>query len=991
MRGTTMAPRRTTVRNPLRQRGWLRNPFPGAQRLIERVVRSALREFSSSRPALRRARFESLEPRILLSGDPVLDTTGETLEAINAALDAQPSSPVQILGLTPVGSAGAPPDGEELAALFSEAKLRMAYDGAVRMEMVDLTGPYLAWAGTDSILVDADATGYGWFVDPTPELDEEYAFDEGRQRWVARDGSPAEGRIDLLTVLMHELGHVNGVGHADSNGSFGDVMQPDLGAGIRRTLIAEDPAARMGGSFVEALVDPSGATDELGFALTITPTVTWTGTHGFWDDGANWSTGIAPGVDDDVLIDTAAAQHTITVRTNVTVRSLLVNENVVIQTSGQLNVAAEAEINGAVTLNGGMLGGSGAIVLTGALNVTAQSTLSGSGVLTTRGTSTVDMAGGQRLLALTGGKTWVNEGELTLGGDDYLYFGYFSGGTNTLTNATGATLNLSSTHATPLNRYTGTAVLTNEGTLNLTVSGSHAIDSGVAFHNSGTVNVDAGTLVIEGSGTDTGEYAVDAGATLDFRGGTRNLSAGTSVVGSGTWAVSGGTVNINDALEVSALELRGGTLSGAGELIVAESFSATGHSFLSGGGVFRTRGTSTIDLGGGATLLAVTGGKTWVNEGELTIGGDDYLYFGYTGGGTNTLTNAAGGTLNLSSTNAAPLNRYTGTAVLNNEGTLNLTVSGSRAIDNSIAFHNSGTVNIDAGTLSIEGGGTDSGQYAVAADATLDFGGGTRTLGVGTNVTGLGTLAVTGATLNVNSALDIGTTGAAVRVSSGTLSIDTAQTVATLVLSGGTLSGAGELIVAESFSATGHSFLSGGECSGPRRARADLGGGATLLAVSKGGKTWVNEGELTIGGDDYLYFGYTGGGTNTLTNAAGGTLESVEHECRAAEPLLGHGGAEQRGHAQSHGVGFARDRQQHRLPQQRYGEHRRGHAIDRRRGHRQRPVRGRCGCDAGLRRRHAHARGGDERHGSGNVGSHRCDAKRQQRSISAPPAARGAA
>ncbi len=74
-----------------------------------------------------------------------------------------------------------------------------------------------------------------------------------------------------------------------------------------------------------------------------------------------------------------------------------------------------------------------------------------------------------------------------------------------------------------------------------------------------------------------------------------------------------------------------------------------------------------------------------MNEGELTIGGDDYLYFGYTSGGTNTLTNAAGGTLNLSSTNATPLNRYTGTAVLNNEGTLNLTVSGSHATSTAVS------------------------------------------------------------------------------------------------------------------------------------------------------------------------------------------------------------------------------------------------------------------------------------------------------------------
>ena len=65
--------------------------------------------------------------------------------------------------------------------------------------------------------------------------------------------------------------------------------------------------------------------------------------------------------------------------------------------------------------------------------------------------------------------------------------------------------------------------------------------------------------------------------------------------------------------------------------------------------MFTTEGTSTVNLGGGATLLSINGGKTWVNEGVLTVAGDDAIYFGYTSGGTNTLTNAAGATLNLSS------------------------------------------------------------------------------------------------------------------------------------------------------------------------------------------------------------------------------------------------------------------------------------------------------------------------------------------------------
>ena len=36
-----------------------------------------------------------------------------------------------------------------------------------------------------------------------------------------------------------------------------------------------------------------------------------------------------------------------------------------------------------------------------------------------------------------------------------MYFGYFSGGTNTLINAAGATLNLASSYDTPLLFYTG--------------------------------------------------------------------------------------------------------------------------------------------------------------------------------------------------------------------------------------------------------------------------------------------------------------------------------------------------------------------------------------------------------------------------------------------------------------------------------------------------------------------------------------------------------
>ena len=71
----------------------------------------------------------------------------------------------------------------------------------------------------------------------------------------------------------------------------------------------------------------------------------------------------------------------------------------------------------------------------------------------------------------------------------------------------------------------------------------------------------------------------------------------------------------------------------------------------------------------------------------------------------------------------------------------------------------------------------------------------------GTNVTGSGTLSVTGATVNVNNLLEIGTTGSAVSVSSGALNVNTALSIDTLSLSGGTIGGTEAVTVAETFNA----------------------------------------------------------------------------------------------------------------------------------------------------------------------------------------------
>jgi hypothetical protein len=70
------------------------------------------------------------------------------------------------------------------------------------------------------IWLDINAASWGWFIDPTPSDDSEFVTpgDQGEQ-----------DRMDLLTVLMHEMGHLLGQEHAVDG-----VMTDTLATGIRR-------------------------------------------------------------------------------------------------------------------------------------------------------------------------------------------------------------------------------------------------------------------------------------------------------------------------------------------------------------------------------------------------------------------------------------------------------------------------------------------------------------------------------------------------------------------------------------------------------------------------------------------------------------------------------------------------------------------------------------------------------------------------------------
>ena len=95
----------------------------------------------------------------------------------------------------------------------------------------DLQGGLLGKTVGDRIYLDADAAGHGWFVDSTPTVDEEFAASADNSQLTAIDARAVD-KIDLLTIVEHELGHIAGLDDADLLAD--DVMNGSLAVGVRR-------------------------------------------------------------------------------------------------------------------------------------------------------------------------------------------------------------------------------------------------------------------------------------------------------------------------------------------------------------------------------------------------------------------------------------------------------------------------------------------------------------------------------------------------------------------------------------------------------------------------------------------------------------------------------------------------------------------------------------------------------------------------------------
>lgn len=485
--------------------------------------------------------------------------------------------------------------------------------------------------------------------------------------------------------------------------------------------------------------------------------VTWLGAAAqpYWDLSANWSPALPTAADQALLgsFDTEFRSGSVTVLSFTGTGQLRV--------SGGGLAVTEASSIGSLLISAGALGGAGNRTVTGdatwtggAFTGSASSTFI-NGALSISGAGGKSITAGHTLSAASttwSGNTANNNNAITMSGGSH----FANSGTFTDSNAFNSLIGTSS----------GGGSFDNSGTFNKQSNTTTAI--GAVFNNSGTVNVNAGTLLPSGGGTSSGAFVIAAGALLEFRNGNHTLDNATTS-GAGTLQISTDNVGadafvtINGGTHTSAFLLSGSTLGG------------TDHSFQ--GAATWTGGTIT---GAASTTfagaLAISGPGTKSITGGRAVSAGSTTWSGNTADNNNAISLSGGSTFSHTGTftdaNAfdSSIGAGNGGGAFTSNGTFDKQSNTTTSI--SAAFNSTGTVNVNAGTLLLHGGGTSSAVFNLAAGTKVEYRNGNHTLN---NVT------MTGAGLFQVSTDNVGA-DAIVTLNGGTLT-------APFLLSGSTVAG----------------------------------------------------------------------------------------------------------------------------------------------------------------------------------------------------------
>jgi hypothetical protein len=618
-------------------------------------------------------------------------------------------------------------------------------------------------------------------------------------------------------------------------------------------------------------------------------TVMWVGGSGDWSNSANWldtsnQTHHVPTATDDAVIDVAGI--TVTHSTGTDTVHRLTSEDAVVLSDGSLSLAAASTIDNSFTLSGGTLSGLGTLTVNGLLTWTsgimtgtAHTVAQGGLALNPSGVTQLD----GRILDNTGTATWTGTGTLLTS----------NGGS--IDNLAGAVFDVKGDGA--LSGFNAQPAFNNAGTFRKLDSSGTTTFTNIPFNNSGTVDVQTGTLSFGGGGDSTGSFVVEDGATLVFDG-AQTLRAGSTVGGDGTVQFQGSfvgrsivvlghysipTTNIVTAVVdfgadavLPNLNLNG-TLTGLANVTVTGVLNWTGGT-MSGAGT--TLVTGALNIAGGtldARTLNNAGTAVWLGGGLAPVNGG--VFNNQPGATFDDRTDAAFG-----STLAAP-------GTFNNLGFF--TKSQSTGQTTVIAaFNNHGIVEVRTGTLEIAGTGTDTGAYTADAGAVLQFDSFSRNLTAPSLVTGTGVVQFTAGTTNV---LGSFTPSGTVLVTAGTVNFRTDVDLTALTFSGGpggvgTITGQGNVVV------EGLLLWTGGTMSGTGSTTSN---GTLTLGPASGStptldvRPLINNGPATMTGtsiaiNNGAVFENAAGATflvrtNANINASGGGLFSNDGDFRKTD------------------------------------------------------------------------------------------------------------
>jgi hypothetical protein len=195
-------------------------------------------------------------PAELPISDPKVDTTGETATGTGTGDPTVNTDQGGAPDPVPADTAPTGPITDD--GVLSQSELNFLVDAAIKrweaagatpeqlaamhaasVTIADMAGTFVGDSSGHSIEIDSDGAGYGWFLDATPGDDAE--FTGSGTRLTAGSGAAA-GHLDLLTVLMHELGHQAGLSDLYNSNNAADLMYGYTNPSERR-LPAEGEAA----------------------------------------------------------------------------------------------------------------------------------------------------------------------------------------------------------------------------------------------------------------------------------------------------------------------------------------------------------------------------------------------------------------------------------------------------------------------------------------------------------------------------------------------------------------------------------------------------------------------------------------------------------------------------------------------------------------------------------------------------------------------------